>query len=288
MAFDQLVPQTPIYPPEAETYAGEALKLSRAAAREMNLVADVPYGPHPAHKLDIYAPSGARAGSLPVLIFAHGGAWTHGYKEWMGLMAPPIVATPAIFVSIDYRLGPDFRFPDPVMDCIAALAWVRENIAPYGGNPERLFVGGHSAGAHLFALAVLREDLLREQGITPSHVKACLPVSGQMDMRFRTAPPGSGEEYIQSMFLRDLGDAEAASPRAYAEGCQVPMFLAVGSDDIPRIVKSNMAMVRALRRAGHTAELMVLQGYNHFDTTLEARRGDNRWVRRARKWLTRD
>lgn len=287
MAFDDLAPQPPIFPPEAEAYARQALELSEAAAAGMNLTADIPYGEHPQQKLDIYAPADRSPDGLPVLIFAHGGAWTHGYKEWMGLMAPPIVATPAIFVSIDYRLGPDFRYPEPVTDCIAAIAWVRDNIAAHGGAPDRIFVGGHSAGAHLYALAVLNRDLQKAGGVEPGTVRACLAMSGQMDLRFRELPPGSGEERIHNVFLHDAADAPAGSPRAYVDGYRIPMLLAIGSDDIPRIVKSNRAMARALRRAGGEVELLELQGCDHFDTTLNARDPDNRWVRRARAWLTR-
>ena len=77
-------------------------------------------------------------------MFAHGGAWTHGYKEWTGLMAPVFTAVPAIFVSVSYRLAPENRFPVPLDDCIDALAYVHRHIADHGGNPARIYVGGHS------------------------------------------------------------------------------------------------------------------------------------------------
>jgi arylformamidase len=287
MAFDSLAPQPPIWPEEAEIYARDALAYSRRAAASVDVTMDVAYGPEPGQKLDIYRPDGAASGGLPVLIFAHGGAWTHGYKEWMGLMAPTILATPAIFVSIDYRLSPGHRYPDQAEDCVAALAWVIANIADHGGDPKRVFVGGHSAGGHLYALVSLRDDLLRAGGVAPDAIRACLAVSGQMDMRFKKIEPGSGEQRIHDVFLRTPADAEPASPAAFVARRQVPMLLAVGSDDFPRIVRSNRAMAKALRAHGGTAELMILQNYGHFDTALEPRKPDNRWVKRARTWLRR-
>ena len=110
---------------------------------------DQPYGSDYWQKVDVFCPKARPAQPLPVLVFAHGGAWTHGYKEWMGLMAPVFTATPAVFVSVSYRLAPQHRHPTSLLDCIAALAWVHRNVAGFGGDPDRISVGGHSAGGHL-------------------------------------------------------------------------------------------------------------------------------------------
>src|SRR5262245_48904827 len=97
MAFDSLAPQ-PKMNPDAEAYAAEALRLSREAARTTRCVLDLAYGSDPAQTLDLYLPpdTSLDAHDLPVLMLMHGGGWTHGHKEWMGLNAPPLVGAPAI------------------------------------------------------------------------------------------------------------------------------------------------------------------------------------------------
>ncbi|MGH7004810.1 MAG: hypothetical protein ACREIP_12755, partial [Alphaproteobacteria bacterium] len=92
--------QPPIYPAEAEAYGQRALELSREAAARVPHALDIPYGADYWQRIDIYMPVAPAPVPLPVLLFAHGGAWTHGYKEWIGLMAPTITAFPAILVSV--------------------------------------------------------------------------------------------------------------------------------------------------------------------------------------------
>ena len=120
-----------------------------------------------------------------VIVFLHGGGWTHGFKEWMGFMAPSIVAWPAVFISVAYRLAPDHRYPAQLDDTLSALAWIQRNIRDYGGDPNAIAVGGHSAGGHLASLAALRTDLHGGHGIPLDAIKACLPVSSTFDFRFQ-------------------------------------------------------------------------------------------------------
>jgi len=158
MAFDTLAPQPPINP-NADVYAAEALRLSRAAADATRCELDLAFGSDPAQALDLYLPADAAARDLPVLMLMHGGGWTHGYKEWMGLNAPPLVTLPAIVASVSYRLKPAHPYPAALDDCIAALAWLHANVARFGGSPRRIFVGGHSAGGQLASLVALCRDL---------------------------------------------------------------------------------------------------------------------------------
>lgn len=285
MAFNDLPPQPPIWPSEAEAYARNALELSQAAAARLRVEQDIPYGDDYWQRIDIYLPEDREAHGLPVLLFAHGGAWTHGYKEWMGLMAPPIVALPAIFVSVSYRLAPENRYPVPAEDCAAALAWVHANIARYGGDPGRLFVGGHSAGGHLFALVALQRDLLAAHGLAPEIVKGCFPVSSQMNLVFPRIEPGSGEERIHTVFLRSGEDASPASPIAHAEGNRVPFLLSYGTRDFPRIIKSNQEMEAVLHSQPSGVEVLLLENYDHFDTALQLQHPANPWVGRALELL---
>ena len=120
MPFDDLPAQPPVNI-RADAYAETALRLSRLAAMTVRTVLDVAYGPDKKQTLDIYLPPEGTPGPWPVFLNIHGGAWTHGYKEWMGLNAPAIVAFPAIYISLSYRLAPDHKYP--ACSTIASLPW---------------------------------------------------------------------------------------------------------------------------------------------------------------------
>ncbi|WP_158213261.1 alpha/beta hydrolase [Pigmentiphaga sp. NML080357] len=284
MAFDDLPAQPPIYPEQAEAYAEQALRLSREAALRTRCVLDIPYGDDYWQKIDVYQPDEPGEG-LPVLVFAHGGAWSHGYKEWMGLMAPAIVATPAIFVSVSYRLAPAVRFPAPLDDCVAALRWVRDHIADYGGSGDRIYVGGHSAGGHLFALATLRRDVLARAGLAADTIKACFPVSSQLNLVFDTPEPGSGEARIYEIFLAQAEDAPAASPLHQLEGNRTPFFISYGERDFPRIIASSRRVIEELARQPSGVRSAIYAAHGHFDTALGLADADHPWNREVRAWL---
>lgn len=282
MAFDNLLPQPPIYPEEAERYAEKALALSRAAASRLRTVWDISYGADPRQQLDVHLPLGAPPAAAPVLILLHGGAWTNGYKEWMALAAPSFVDLPAVFVSGSYRLCPEHRFPAPLEDALAIIRWVSANIARYGGNPRRLFVGGHSAGGHLMTLAALRTDLHHAYGIDVRAIRHCLPISSQLNLVFASPQPGSGEERIRSVLLRDPNDALQASPAHLLPGARVPIFLAYGERDWPRIRAANDMMQARAEASGVLSGVMEGPGRDHFDMHLDLAQGANPWVRHVR------
>lgn len=276
MSFDHLEPQTPMRMPAANAYAATALARSRAAAASSRTLLDVPYGLDPKHRLDLYLPS-ARVTGAPVLIFLHGGSWTHGYKEWMGFMAPALVDLPAIFVAANYRLAPTHRFPAQLEDTLAVLAWTAKKIGHHGGDPHRLFIGGHSAGGHLAALACLRRDLWSRHGIAEDVIRACFPVSTTFD--YRGIPEDAGS------FLARPEDAAAASPVAYVEGNRMPFLIAWGSADFERAKRTSREMVTALARAGAVTKEMEISGADHFQMSLDLGDAAHAWTRSVRAWL---
>ena len=177
MSFDDLPPLPKLLHPGAEEYAERCMAASRKVHAEHRVLVDCRYGTDYWQKLDVYLPAepptGESSGApLPVLLFFHGGAWTSGTKEWMGFMAPALLDAGVIFVSGNYRLAPAARFPEIVDDCVAAAAWVRDNIGRYSGDPERLFVGGHSAGGHLAALVALDRPRRRAAALPDSAIRA--------------------------------------------------------------------------------------------------------------------
>lgn len=279
MAFDNLAPQGPINP-NADAYGAEALCLSREAARSTRCVLDVAYGSDPLQTLDIYLPDDREARGLPVLVFIHGGGWSHGYKEWMGLNAPPVVAFPAVFVSVSYRLHPKDPFPAPLEDCVAALAWCHRNIAVHGGSPDRLFVGGHSAGGQLAALVALRRDLIAAAGLPADVVRACFPVSSTFNRRVVNPPPG------QPAPQYDWNEIHPESPIALAAGNRVPFYVVWGGREHERLGITGRRLVAALLEAGSRVEHVVFPEHDHFSIHLDQRRPDNPWVRKVREWMT--
>jgi arylformamidase len=105
--------------------------------------------------MDVFAPTDLPNRPLPVLVYIHGGGWTHGAKEWMTFMAPALTRYPAILVVPSYGLAPAHTHPEPVVDCLRALVCTRQKAAEFGGDPDRLFVGGHSVGGHISAMIAL-------------------------------------------------------------------------------------------------------------------------------------
>src|SRR5262245_24684919 len=134
MPFDDLPPQTPLLE-SGDIYAGKALGFSREAAGRCRTVLDVAYASGGYERsLDLWLPHDRAARDVPVLMYMHGGGFTHGYKEWCGLNAPPLVDLPAILVSVNYRLAPEHRLPAAIEDCADALAWLVANVKRYGGD----------------------------------------------------------------------------------------------------------------------------------------------------------
>ena len=107
------------------------------------------------------------------LLFFHGGGWTHGFKEWMAMMAGPLNQRGITLVSAGYRLAPEHLFPAGLDDCRSALAWISANGHRFGIDAGKIFVGGHSAGGHYASLIALDE-----LQASPARVAGCLPISG--------------------------------------------------------------------------------------------------------------
>lgn len=151
-----------------------------AAAQSQTLTADIPYVPngHARHVLDIYVPEQPDEQPRPVMFWIHGGGWTQGDKSDVGLKPKVLTERGFVFVSTNYRLLPDVPMEELIRDVAKSLAWVHRNIANHGGDPQRIFVGGHSAGAQLAALICIDDRYLKEQGVSFNVLRGCVPVDG--------------------------------------------------------------------------------------------------------------
>ena len=149
-------------------------------ANAQKLTSDVPYvqNGHERQVLDIYTPGEVAEGKLPVLFWIHGGGWQVGDKSDVALKPKVLTERGFVFVSTNYRLLPHVTMDVLIRDIAKSLGWVHQNIAKYGGDPQRIFVGGHSAGAQLAALICTDDRYLKEVGVSFDVLKGCVPVDG--------------------------------------------------------------------------------------------------------------
>jgi acetyl esterase/lipase len=210
-------------------------------------------------RLDIYRPRGVDLENAPVLVQIHGGAWTIGTKEQQGLLLMNRMAQRGwVCVAVNYRLAPKHPFPAQIVDVKKAIAWTRENIAAYGGDPSYLVATGGSAGGHLAALAALTPgDPEYQPGFegADTSVAACVPFYGVYDLAGLT-----GDRHVIDMrdaFLgprvfkqdpaRHLEDFVKASPLAHVSPEAPDFFVLHGANDSLVDVRQARTFVERLK-----------------------------------------
>ena len=155
-----------------------ALVLALPSVEAQTVRLDIPYveAGHPRQVLDLYAPADAK--SLPVVFWIHGGGWQTGDKSNVERKPQAFTDKGFVFVSTNYRLLPSVDMGTIVRDIARSIGWVNRHIAEYGGDPKRLLIMGHSAGAQLAALICTDHRYLEAEGLSPSILRGCVPVDG--------------------------------------------------------------------------------------------------------------
>lgn len=155
-----------------------ALVLATSLLRAQDIRRDVRYldDGHARHVLDIYKPKDAK--NLPVVFWIHGGGWQVGDKSDVALKPAWFMERGFVFVSTNYRLLPEVDMGTLIRDCATSFAWVQKHIQEHGGDPGRILVGGHSAGAQLAAILCTDDRYLREAGADFGSLIGCVPVDG--------------------------------------------------------------------------------------------------------------
>jgi arylformamidase len=155
-----------------------ALLAFAAACSAQDIQRDVAYAdkPHPRQVLDIHSPVGAK--DSPVVFWIHGGGWQTGDKKEVQIKPKAFTDKGFVFVSTNYRLLPEFPMETIIADVAKALGWTHRNIARHGGDPKRIFVMGHSAGAQLAAYVCIDKRVLKAENVPIESLKGCVPVDG--------------------------------------------------------------------------------------------------------------
>ncbi len=217
----------------------------------------VAYGPAEIEKLDIYKTQ--RPGA-PVFVFIHGGAWRGGRSAQNAFMAEPYVRAGAHFVAIDFNnvLETNGDLAPMVDQCRRAVAWVRKNAASFGGDPNRIYLGGHSSGGHLGGCVVITD--WAEFGLPLDTLKGALLGSGMYDLKpVRMSKRGSYVKFTDAM-------EEAFSAQRHIDRIHTPIILTYGTLETPEFQRQSRDFYAAVKAAGKPIQLLVGKGYNHYET----------------------
>ncbi|HEU0025401.1 MAG TPA: alpha/beta hydrolase [Thermoleophilaceae bacterium] len=234
--------------------AGVPSAASAAYTPHLNLSYDIdsPPAPSPArhNQLDLYTPTGARQGSRPVVAYVHGGGWQVGDKRNKILRKVNLFTGQGyVFASLNYRLSPTapptgafdpnrVRFPDHPHDVGEAIGWLRRNVARYGGDPSRIVLIGHSAGAHLVSLVGTDPRYVQAYGVRSRNLLGVVSLDTAYDITPLANPQREGSRGTWSVFGTPeenaaTGSWRAASPLFWADPSDPP-FLVVGRQAAPR------------------------------------------------------
>lgn len=235
--------------PYVEWFVGGSAK----ARAEMKCVLDVPFGPTRDETLDIFP---ARSPNAPVLLFIHGGYWRILSSKEFSLVARGPVAHDVTVVVSNYSLCPKVSLSEITRQSRAAVAWIAKNIARYNGNPERLFVAGHSAGGHQVGMLVAT-DWAADYGLPANVIKGGMPISGLFDLRpFR-------HSWLQPKLQLDADLIERQSPLFHIPTQAPPLLVTLGGDESTEFHRQSADYVAAWRARGHRATELAQPGKNH-------------------------
>jgi arylformamidase len=217
-------------------------------------VLDLAYGPTRAETLDIFPAAQANA---PVFVFLHGGYWRAlSSKEFSGIALglQPLGITSVV---VNYALCPHVTIDEIVRQTRAALAWTLRNIPHYGGDPRRVAIGGHSAGAHLCAMA-LQTAWERDYGLPQDPFAAALAFSGLYDLE------PLRYSYLQPQIQLDDGTVRRNSPAFLARPCRTPLWITWGDTESTEFARQSTLYHQAWQAQGNRAELQPIASANHF------------------------
>lgn len=216
-------------------------------------------------KLDLYVPKSAD--NFATLIWFHGGALRNGHKaDDIALTVCRRFASEGIAVaSINYRLSPQVNFPAYIDDAAAAIAYLFQHISEHGGNPQRIFVSGHSAGGYLALMVGTDPQYLGKHSLRPTDIAGLFPVAGQ------TVTHSTVREERGIPKTRPIIDA--AAPCYHVGTGTPPMLLIVGGEDLPMRAEENQYFYSAMKAVGHqSVTYLEVAGRNH--GTIASRIGD--------------
>ncbi|MCA9221660.1 MAG: alpha/beta hydrolase, partial [Planctomycetales bacterium] len=242
------------------------LVASSALAAEMKVHRDLAYAKPQSERqsLDVYAP--AEGKGCPDMVWIHGGGWRRGDKTAVQLKPQAFVDKGFVFVSTNYRFVPNVDVGQMTADVAKAIKWAHDHAADYGGDPQTIFVAGHSAGAHLSALVCTDESYLKAEGLSLANIKGCVPVDTAVyDIPKQVSGLGRlRAELYTSAFGDDERSQAKLSPLTHvAKDKRIPPFCILHVASRPDSTAQSQAFANALQNAGVAATVVPGEGKTH-------------------------
>ncbi|MBX3563984.1 MAG: alpha/beta hydrolase [Sphingomonas sp.] len=220
----------------------------------------VPFGTH-GQTLDVWRPAGAAVPNRPVVIFWYGGGWVKGDRRAYSFAARALAREGFVVVVPDYRKVPTVRFPAFLQDGAEAVKWTHDHVAEFGGDPARIAVMGHSAGAYTAAMLALDRRWLEAEGVDPGTVKAAVGLSGPYDFF-----PFTSKRAIDA--FQGAADPQMTQPLHFARHDAPPMLLITSTTDDTVRPRNAINLDARLRALGAPVELKNYPGLSHEEVVM--------------------
>ncbi len=218
------------------------------------------FGSDPRQKLDVWVPKTPQK-DAPVVVFFYGGSWNSGQRGDYGFAARAFAEAGFLVVIPDYRLIPTHPFPAFLEDGAAAVAWTENNIAKHGGDPDKIFVAGHSAGAHIGAMITLNTSWLSKAKASRDAIKGFAGIAGPYDFLPMTNPAA-----IEA--FGKLPDQKQSQPITFANKDAPPMVLFNGNKDTTVKPENATSLAAAQKGVGGSVEVIIYDGIDHKDSIM--------------------
>lgn len=220
--------------------------------------ANLAFGTHARDRLDVYQPIDTAQQPRTVIIFWHGGGWTDGNKALYRFVGVSLAQLGYVLVLPNYRVYPEVKFPDFLDDCARAVRWTQQHAADFGGDPHRIVLMGHSAGAHMAAMLAINHTYLQRAGVDTHDIIGLIGLSGPYGLAPNTTT-------LNTIF------AAPYTPHdwqviAYANAHSPPALLVHGGADTLVWPSNTQDLAAALRSQGVRVETRIYPGRGHADT----------------------
>lgn len=203
----------------------------------------IAYGEDPRQKLDVYVPRHPLE-DAPVVVFFYGGSWNSGAREDYTFVGEALASRGIYAVLADYRLYPQVSYPLFLEDGARAVAWTKAHIREYSGNPQRLYLMGHSSGAYNAAMLALDADLLRAVGMSPADISGWIGLAGPYDFLPIKNPD------VRPVFFWPDSPPQSQPINHVSRGAPPALLIAANEDDLVNPVRNTGGLARKLREYG--------------------------------------